>query len=68
MDWQKITLQKGIILVSFFLEGFFKASNKQMAWDIKLDILVSRKYFAASNSKRNLQSSAKYLAQSREMQ
>ena len=42
------------ILISFLFEDFFKASKKQVTinkWYIKFDILVSRTYSAASNSK-----------------
>ena len=42
------------ILISFLFEDFFKASKEQVTinkWYIKFDILVSRRYSAASNSK-----------------
>ena len=42
------------ILISFLFEHFFKASKEQVTinkWYIKLELLVSRRYFAASNSK-----------------
>ena len=41
------------ILISFLFEHFFKASKEQVTinkWYIKLELLVSRIYFAASNS------------------
>ena len=43
------------ILISFLFEDFFKASKEQVTineWYIKIDILVSRRYSAASNSKK----------------
>ena len=42
------------ILISFLFEDFFKASKEQVTinkWYIQFDILVSRRYSAASNSK-----------------
>ena len=42
------------ILISLLFEDFFKASKEQVTinkWYIKFDILVSRRYSAASNSK-----------------
>ena len=42
------------ILISLLLEDFFKASKEQVTinkWYIKFDILVPRRYSAASNSK-----------------
>ena len=42
------------ILISFLLQDFFKASKEQVTinkWYIQFDILVSRIYSAASNSK-----------------
>ena len=45
------------ILIFFLFEDFFKASKEQVTineWHIKIDILVSRRYFAASNSKRQM--------------
>ena len=46
------------ILISFLFEDFFKASKEQVTinkWYIKFDILVSRRYSAASNSKRQVE-------------
>ena len=46
------------ILVSFLLEDFFKASKEQLTinkWYIKIDILVSQRYSAASNTKRQVE-------------
>ena len=46
------------ILISFLFKGFFKASKEQVTineWDIKIDILVSWRYSATSNSKRQVE-------------
>ena len=45
-------------LISFLFEDFFKASKEQVTineWYIKIYILISRRYSAASNSKRQVE-------------
>ena len=46
------------VLISFLFEDFFKASKEQVTineWYIKIDIFVSWRYSAASNSKRQVE-------------
>ena len=46
------------ILISFLFEHFFKASKEQVTindWYIKIDLWVSQRYSAASNSKRQVE-------------
>ena len=46
------------ILISFLLEHFFKAPKEQVTineWYIKIELLVSRRYSAASNSKKQVE-------------
>ena len=46
------------IPISFLFEGFFKVSKEQVTineWYMKIDILVSRRNSAASNSKRQVE-------------
>ena len=46
------------ILISFLFQDFFKVSKEQVTineWDVKNDILVSRRYSAAINFKRQVE-------------
>ena len=46
------------ILISFLLEHFFKAPKEQVTineWYIKIELLVSRRHSAASNSKKQVE-------------